>query len=118
MLGADAVGTYTPQTGFIAVESTSNTVTFAAHRKPKPTAGAVAASTITFSTPANGENMLLAIRPGVGQFTLDDIRQRIIEALPEGVDDVLDFTPSGDYYKYFGAIAALLKVYGYDLVDW
>ena len=117
-LAAHAVGTYTPASGFRAVVAKQQSAaTIAAHRRQPAAAGAVADFNVTFSTSAAAATLLLAIRPTVGRFSIDEVRQRVIDDLPEGVEDVYDLTASGDYYKYFNAVAALLKYEGFDLVD-
>jgi len=118
-VGANTNGSYTPATGFVGVlESTQSAgSTLAAHHRQAPAAGTIAAFTVTFDSSAKGASLALVLRPGVGKLSIDDVRRRLIRAFPEGVEDVYDLTPSGDYYKLFTVIAAVTKLYGYDLID-
>ena len=117
-LAADAVGTFTPATGWLSVQAKTQTgITGAAHRRQLTVAGAVAASVATLSLAAAGASIVVALRPGVGTLSLDEVRGRLIAGLPPGADRVYDLEEGGDPYKLFGAIAATAKPYGFDLVD-
>jgi hypothetical protein len=60
---------------------------------------------------------VIALRPGVGLLSLEEVKDRLVEAFPGGADRVYDLDPGGDYYLFFTAIAQILKIYGFDLVD-
>ena len=47
-----------------------------------------------------------------------EVYEILISLLPPGCDHLYDFDPdSGDFYKFFAAVAKLLKANGYDLLD-
>lgn len=119
LLGASTSGTYTPNAGFLKATAHTQAAasTFEAHRRPVISAGAIAASTVTFSSVANGAALAVVLSPSYGTLTIDDVFNRIVAAFPEGVRDVYDLTPGGDYYKYFRSMAHVLKIYGFDLID-
>lgn len=72
---------------------------------------------VTTNVTAIGAFAMVVLARSVGALTLDEVQDRIIASLPRDVDKVYDLTPTGDYYKYFRAMAMLLKVYGFDLID-
>lgn len=118
-LGADNAGTFTPLTGYQVVvkRAPGGVGTFEAHHRQLESAGTQPAATIPISVLAKGACVAIALRPSMGTMSVDDVRERIVAALPPGVDDVYDLTPTGDYYKYFQAIASWMKTYAFDLVD-
>jgi subtilisin-like proprotein convertase family protein len=118
-LAAGAEGTYTPPTGYLA----------SVHRTqvPGPTldlfhrsighSGQVAGGSAAFSTAATGAAVLVALRPSAATLTTDDVRGRIVAALPRGVERVYGLEPGEDFYKFFGAIAEVLRLYGFTLAE-
>lgn len=118
-LGADNPGTFTPLAGYEAAvaRAPGGVGTFEAHHRQLDAAGTQSATTVALSVTAKGACIALALRPSAGTLSVDDVRERLVAAFPRGVEDVYDLTASGDYYKLFQAVAALMKVYAFDLVD-
>lgn len=119
LFGADDAGTFTAVGGFdeVVARAPVGVASFSAQRRALVAAGAQAATTSALSIAARGACVALVLRPSAGTLTVDDVRERLVAALPRGVEDVYDLTPSGDYYKFFQAIAGLMKTYAFDLVD-
>jgi hypothetical protein len=117
-LAADAAGSYTPAAGFVPFGARVQTShTLEAHRRQLQTAGARPAFNVAFSGAADGVSLVLVIAPSYGTLSFDDARERLISAMPEGLDGLLDFTVGGDFYRLFSAIGALMKIHVFDLVD-
>lgn len=117
-MAADTSGSWTTASGFS--EQASHALSGSSSSAQdffKSAAGTLDAFSETFSTTAAGASVLVALRPGVGRFTLEQVRERIIRGFPDGVEDVYDLSPSGDYGKLISAIALELKVQGFDLAD-
>lgn len=118
VFGASSSGTFSLPSGYTepVTKSILNQGTLSVQRT-SPSAGAIAATTRTFSSFAvDGASVALVVRPGVGKSTIDDVRERLVSAFPRGVENVYDLTYDGDYYKLFQAIAASMKTV-YDIVD-
>jgi hypothetical protein len=88
-----------------------------AQRRLDSSAGTFAGANATFSTSTNAASVIVAIRPAFGTLSVDQIRERFIDAFPDGVDLIYDLTSTGDYYKLFQSIAATMKTYAYDFID-
>ncbi len=61
--------------------------------------------------------LAILLTPSPGTLPLAEVYGRLVDALPPGLDRLLDFTATGDFYKYFRAAALVVKTYGYDLID-
>lgn len=118
-------GTFITPSGFGRVVGKSQaSARLETQRKERRTAGVEAATTSVFcvnddpSMPvvADGVCVAITLHSTVSTLSVDDVRERIVGALPERVDDVYDLTPTGDYYKFFQSIAATWKAYAFDLV--
>jgi hypothetical protein len=116
--GADNAGTLATLSGFnqVVARAPGGVGTFVAQRR-RTEAGTQAATTAALSVAAKGACVALALRPSAGTLSVDDVRERLVAALPRGVEDVYDLTASGDYFKYYQSIAGLLKTHAFDLVD-
>jgi hypothetical protein len=114
-------GAYSPAANFIEVVPPANRQTncaLSAQHKGLQAAGVLAATTETFSAAAIGASAIVVLAPNAGTVSYDDAYRRIFDALPQGIDNVLDFTPGqGDFYWYFWVIGAVLKTYAFDLFD-
>lgn len=111
-------GTYTAAGGYIEVARKAQSgCTIEAQHQQLQNAGPLAGFIETFSTSAAGVSVVIVLAPSAGAQTFDDTYRRTFEALPKGIDNLLDFTQGvGDYYKYFWVIGSMLKL-GFDLVD-
>jgi hypothetical protein len=118
MAGATS-GTYTPLSGFVlAARKQQANATIEAQARGLQNAGTLAATNETFSATAIGASMFIVLAPSASTTSYDDAYQRLLDTLPKGIDNVLDFTPgAGDFYWYFWVIGSILKTYGHDLVD-
>jgi hypothetical protein len=118
MAGATS-GTYTPLSGFVlAARKQQANATIEAQARGLQNAGTLAATNETFSATAIGASLIVVLAPSAATTSYDDAYQRILDTLPKGIDNILDFTPgAGDFYWYFWVIGAVLKTYGHDLVD-
>lgn len=118
-LASGALGTYTPASGFqLAARKQQASSTLEAQHRPLPNAGPLAAFSETFSSPAAGASLLILLAPSPSQTTYADAYDRIFEMLPQGIDNVLDFTQgTGDFYKIVWVIGALFKTYQFDVLD-
>lgn len=118
-LAADAMGTYSAiPSGYLAqVARTTADGAIQVLRRPVVAAGQVSAATATFSAMASGAAVAVALRPSVTTVTVDEVRERIVGALPPGIEGWLDFTPGGDFYKFFQSIAEAFQVHGVGLYE-
>jgi len=117
-LGAATAGTYTAAAGWQRIENKQQASrTFEAHRRPRPHAGSVSSFSVAFSATTAGASVVVAIRPSVSRYSVDEVRERLIGTLPRGADRVYDLEPGGDYFKYFSAIALVFHVYQFELAD-
>jgi hypothetical protein len=117
-MGAGASGTYTPTSPFTFVARKQQTgATTELQRAPLQAAGAVAAFTETFSVGTTGAAVMIALVPNLGTLDYNAAYQRVFDGLPPGIDKLLDFSPTGDFYNFFWVIGSMLKVYGFDLLD-
>ena len=118
-LGCDSGGQISAPSGFLAPVDrfVPGAASFLACRRQLDAAGTQAATTTAVTVAGRGAAVAIALRPSAGTMSVEDVRERIVAALPPGVDDVYDLTPTGDYYKYFQAIASWMKTYAFDLVD-
>lgn len=120
LLGAAANQSFTPAAGWLpalARKDHDPAISFAAHRIQQPAAAAVAPFTSTLGGAADGASLIVALRPGVGQSTVDDVRRQLVANLPAGADEVYDLEAGGDYYYFFQSIAEVLKTLGTDMID-
>lgn len=119
LLAGGASGTYTPAASWnFVTRKQQASATLEVQRRGLANAGTIAAFSETFSAVTAGAALLLVVAPGFGNTTVDDARQRLLEGLPDGADALYDLTPAtGDFWKFFQSIAALLKTYAHDLVD-
>ena len=122
-VGADANTTFTAPAGYVKVAehgqnaAGSNSTTAVMHRSIQP-AGVVAPTTASVADNALNTAAIIALIPSSGTLTFADAYQRVFDALPPGIDRVLDFTVgSGDYYNYFWVVGAILKIYFFDMID-
>lgn len=117
-LAGQLSGTWTAPTGYLqrAAKVQVNGATAILDRSLID-AGAIAATTAGFSVVTGGAAHLLVLRPSVASLSLAEVLERLVGALPGGVEDVYDLGPGGDYYKYFAVNALLLKQQGFDLHD-
>lgn len=77
-----------------------------------------AAGTTTLSGVANAAIVRIEVAPSYGLLSFDDSYDLLFRAMPPKVDQILDFRrQAGDYWYYFWVMAAVVKVYGHDLVD-
>lgn len=112
-----ASGTYTVAGGYQeAARKQQANATVEFQHQLRQGAGAVAGFTETFSSSVAGASVVVALAPSPGRSSYDDVYQRLVDGLPRGIDRILDFTPTGDFYKLFWTIGSVLKV-GFDLVD-
>lgn len=117
-LGAATAGTFATATNYLAAQlKTQASSSAALQRRQLQAPGTVPATSVVFSAAVRNASVLIVLRPGFGQLTLDEVRARIIAGFPQGVENVYDLAVGGDYFKYFQAIAGVMKAYGYDLVD-
>jgi hypothetical protein len=118
VLGCTGSRTFTAPSGFQTVEHEStSTCTGAMFEKQLQNAGNIAATTVTVSASEAGASLTIVLAPSFATHSIDEVRERIVGAFPVGVDRIYDLTSSGDYYKLFQSIAAVLKLYGYDTID-
>ncbi len=117
-------GTWADPDGFRQVAFTEDndntTASLAIKRRGLQDAGVIttAAPVFTPSVPIQLSVVLaILLTPSSGTLSLSEVYDRLFEAMPPGIDRLLDFTPSGDFYKYFRAAAVTLKTYAFDLVD-
>lgn len=114
-----ASGTYTTMVGYqqVAISQQADGSLSGQH-KMLTAPGVVAPTSETFSTAALGVAVIVALSPSVGTTTFDDAYQRVFEALPPGIDNVLDFTiGEGDFYKLTWVVGAALKLFLFDGID-
>ena len=116
-LGSSLAGTYTIPAGLSEVVAKSNGGAISAQRRSLAAPGAVAAFAETFSAAALGCSVAIVLAPSYGTLSVDEARQIFIDGFPDGVEEVYDLEPGGDYYKLFQAGAQILKTYVFDLVD-
>jgi hypothetical protein len=118
-MGGASSSTWTPAGGFQEVVAKQQTgCSISAQRRPALADGPAAGFTETFGASARGAAVIIAIAPSPGLTSFDDAYQRVFDALPPGIDNVLDFTVgSGDFYKLTWVVGALLKLFVFDAID-
>lgn len=116
---ADLTTTFSALTGFVqeVLAGQSGACTLSAQDRSLPSSAAIAATTVIAANSSDGASVMVAVRPGVGKLSVDDVRRQVIRGFPRGVERVYDLAAGGDYYKYFQAWAQVLKTYAYDLAD-
>lgn len=116
-LVASGNGSFTPSGNYQQAASKSTVhVSISFQHQALQSAGTQPATTSVYSGSAAGACIAITLAPSYSTLTQDDIYHRLFDAMPEGIDNLLDFTPTGDFYKYFQVIAAVAKI-GFDLVD-
>lgn len=118
-VGAAGNGTWTPATGFQQIAAKQQLyASISLQQKSLPAAGSQGATTEAFSGGvATGAAVTVTLAPSAARSSLSDVYARLFDALPRGIDSVLDFTPgTGDFYKYFLAASSVVK-FGFDLID-
>lgn len=118
-MGGASSSTWTVAGGFQEVAAKQQTgCSISAQRRPAAAAGPAGGFSETFGASARGAAVLVAVAPSPGLTSFDDAYQRVFDALPPGIDNVLDFTPgSGDFYKLTWVVGALLKLFVFDAID-
>jgi hypothetical protein len=110
-------GNFTPAANYQQASSKATaTASISFQHKQLQAAGPQTTVSETFSGAGAGAAVIVAIAPSQGTTTYDDAYQRVFEALPPGIDSLLDFTPTGDFYKYFWVFGSVLKLC-FDLLD-
>src|SRR5581483_864577 len=97
LLAGAASGTYTPASGYIAAtrkQQADSTIEIQHRQVVNP--GIINAFTETFSSAVDGASLALVLSPSYGLRSYADAYQRLFEALPRGIDNVLDFSTTGD----------------------
>lgn len=118
-LGAGASGTYTPAGNYqeVARKQQAN-ATMELQQLTLQNAGAQAGFTETFSATTAGASLLVSLVPSTGTLSINDAYNRFLSAMPQGIDDVLDFTPGlGDFWKLFTIAGSIFKIFAFDLID-
>lgn len=116
-LGAAAAGTYTPAGGLAEIVAKTNGGTISAQARPAPAAGPIAAFTEAFSAASLGCSVAVVLAPSYGTVALEDAHALFLQGFPDGVEEVYDLEPTGDYFKLFRVIAQQLKTFAFDLAD-
>ncbi len=117
-LAAGASGTYTPAANYVGVTNKAlASATVEAHHKGLQAPGAQAGFSVGFSAVTPGASVLVVLAPSYGSTSFQDAYQRFFQALPPGIDNVLDFTTTGDFYNLVWDLAAVLKIFVHDLYD-